>query len=119
MWVHTADENQVACQAQRRVRYVRDGDCVSARPLKEHLCTGQCLPAQLLHNWTGSQNFWRRRHAVEWRCTSALSHVRRVRLRCADGRERMHRVHMATGCACRRMERDVNLSAPHPFIRLS
>ncbi|XP_061911155.1 sclerostin [Entelurus aequoreus] len=104
---HSASE--LSCRELRSTRYVADGPCRSAKPVKELLCSGRCMPSHLLPNSIGRANWWRS-GASDYRCVPAHSRTRRLRLHCPDGGTRTHKVRAVTSCKCKRFRPHHNRS---------
>ncbi|TRY85680.1 hypothetical protein DNTS_013266 [Danionella cerebrum] len=96
----------------RSTKYISDGQCTSINPVKELVCTGQCLPAQVLPNWIGGygRKFWNRRNSQEWRCVNDKTRTQRIQLQCQDGSSRTYKITVVTSCKCKRYSRQHNES---------
>ncbi|KAJ8251901.1 hypothetical protein GJAV_G00226710 [Gymnothorax javanicus] len=101
--------SELSCREVRLARYVTDGACRSAKPVKELLCAGQCVPAHLLPNAILRGKWWRG-GGPEFRCVPAHSRVRRVQLTCPGGGRRTYKIRMVTSCKCKRYTRQHNQS---------
>ncbi|KAM8841553.1 sclerostin domain-containing protein 1-like isoform 2-T2 [Spinachia spinachia] len=106
------DQSQLGCRELRSTKYISDGQCTSVNPIKELVCAGECLPAQLLPNWmwggghTGS--YWSRRDAQDWRCVIDRTRTQRIRLQCQDGSARTYKITVVNSCRCKRYSRQQN-----------
>ncbi|KAI4807208.1 hypothetical protein KUCAC02_027035 [Chaenocephalus aceratus] len=76
--------SELSCRELRSTRYITDGSCRSAKPVKELVCSGQCMPAHLLPNSIGRGKWWRG-STTDYRCIPAHSRTRRVQLHCPNG----------------------------------
>lgn len=111
------DRSQLGCRELRSTKYISDGQCTSINPIKELVCAGECLPAQMLPNWIGSghtRKFWSRRNNQDWRCINDKTRTQRIQLQCQDGSERTYKITVVTSCKCKRYTRQHNESA-HKF----
>ncbi|XP_061763348.1 sclerostin [Nerophis ophidion] len=104
---HSASE--LSCRELRSTRYVADGACRSAKPVKELVCSGGCLPSHILPNSIGRANWWRS-GASDYRCVPAHSRTRRLRLHCPNGSTRTYKVRAVTSCKCKRFRPHHNRS---------
>ncbi|XP_006803447.1 sclerostin domain-containing protein 1-like [Neolamprologus brichardi] len=105
------DQSQVGCRELRSTKYISDGQCTSVNPIKELVCAGECLPAQLLPNWIGRTHtgrYWSRRDAQEWRCVIDRTRTQRIQLQCHDGSTRTYKITVVTSCKCKRYTRQQN-----------
>ncbi|KAL6099288.1 sostdc1 [Pungitius sinensis] len=106
------DQSQVGCRELRSTKYISDGQCTSVNPIKELVCAGECLPAQLLPNWIGgggyTGSYWSRRDAQDWRCVIDRTRTQRIRLQCQDGSARTYKITVVTSCRCKRYSRQQN-----------
>ncbi|XP_056613303.1 sclerostin domain-containing protein 1a [Triplophysa dalaica] len=102
----------VGCRELRSTKYISDGQCTSINPVKELVCTGQCLPAQMLPNWIGGygRKFWNRRNSQDWRCVNDKTRTQRIQLQCQDGTARTYKITVVTSCKCKRYSRQHNES---------
>lgn len=102
----------VGCRELRSTKYISDGQCTSINPVKELVCTGQCLPAQMLPNWIGGygRKFWNRRNSQDWRCVNDKTRTQRIQLQCQDGSTRTYKITAVTSCKCKRYTRQHNES---------
>ncbi|KAG7469632.1 hypothetical protein MATL_G00130950 [Megalops atlanticus] len=108
---------QVGCRELRSTKYISDGQCTSINPIKELVCAGECLPAQMLPNWIGGgygRKFWSRRNAQDWRCVNDKTRTQRIQLQCQDGSTRTYKITVVTSCKCKRYSRQHNESS-HKF----
>ncbi|XP_005997597.1 sclerostin domain-containing protein 1a [Latimeria chalumnae] len=111
------DRVQVGCRELRSTKYISDGQCTSINPVKELVCAGECLPAQMLPNWIGGgygRKYWSRRNAQEWRCVTDKTRTQRIQLQCQDGSTRTYKITVVTSCKCKRYTRQHNESS-HNF----
>ncbi|XP_028835818.1 sclerostin domain-containing protein 1a [Denticeps clupeoides] len=109
------ERGQVGCRELRSTKYISDGQCTSINPIKELVCAGECLPAQLLPNWIGGsggaaygRKFWSRRNSPDWRCVNDKTRTQRIQLRCQDGGTRTYKITVVTSCKCKRYSRQHN-----------
>lgn len=110
----STDQSQVGCRELRSTKYISDGHCTSINPIKELVCAGECLPAQMLQNWIGGaygRKFWgRRRSHQDWRCVNDKTRTQRIQLQCQDGSTRTYKITVVTSCTCKRYSRQQNES---------
>ncbi|KAM8869749.1 sclerostin domain-containing protein 1a [Spinachia spinachia] len=110
-----AERGQVGCRELRSTKYISDGHCTSINPIKELVCAGECLPAQMLQNWIGGahgRKRWGRRGGVhDWRCVNDKTRTQRIQLQCQDGTARTYKITVVTSCKCKRFSRQHNESA--------
>ncbi|CAJ1062915.1 sclerostin domain-containing protein 1a [Xyrichtys novacula] len=110
------ERSQIGCRELRSTKYISDGHCTSINPIKELVCTGECLPAQMLQNWIGgsySRKHWGRRsssNSQEWRCVNDKTRTQRIQLQCQDGSTRTYKITVVTSCKCKRYSRQHNES---------
>uniref|UniRef100_A0A3Q3VQQ1 Sclerostin domain-containing protein 1 n=1 Tax=Mola mola TaxID=94237 RepID=A0A3Q3VQQ1_MOLML len=108
------ERSQIGCRELRSTKYISDGQCTSINPIKELVCTGECLPAQMLQNWIGgaySRKLWgRRRSSHDWRCVNDKTRTQRIQLQCQDGSMRTYKITVVTSCKCKRYSRQHNES---------
>ncbi|XP_072547754.1 sclerostin domain-containing protein 1a [Salminus brasiliensis] len=108
------DQGPVGCRELRSTKYISDGQCTSISPIKELVCAGECLPAQMLPNWIGGhgRKSWNRRSSSnhDWRCVNDKSRTQRIQLQCQDGSTRTYKIAVVTGCKCKRYLRQHNES---------
>ncbi|XP_064171712.1 sclerostin-like [Anguilla rostrata] len=100
---------ELSCREVRLTRHVTDGQCRSAKPVRELVCAGQCVPAHLLPNSILRGKWWRG-GGTEIRCVPAHSRVRRVQLHCPGGGRRTYKMRAVTSCKCKRYTRQHNQS---------
>lgn len=109
-----ADRSQIGCRELRSTKYISDGHCTSINPIKELVCAGECLPAQMLENWIGGahgRKFWARRSGNhDWRCVNDKTRTQRIQLQCQDGSTRTYKITVVTSCKCKRYSRQHNES---------
>ncbi|KFQ05582.1 Sclerostin [Haliaeetus albicilla] len=55
------DASGFSCREMRTTRYVTEGPCRSIKPVKELVCSGQCVPSHLLPNSIGRGKWWQTR----------------------------------------------------------
>ncbi|KAL7869193.1 hypothetical protein AOLI_G00131810 [Acnodon oligacanthus] len=101
--------SEVSCRELRSTRYITDGSCRSAKPVKELVCSGQCLPAHLMPNSILRSKWWRS-NASDYRCIPAHSRTQRVQLQCPNGQNRTYKIRVVTSCKCKRYTRHHNQS---------
>ncbi|KAJ7987606.1 hypothetical protein DPEC_G00328220, partial [Dallia pectoralis] len=101
--------SELSCRELRSTRYITDGSCRSAKPVKELVCSGQCMPAHLLPNSIGRGKWWRS-SSSNYRCIPAHSRTQRVRLQCTGGSSRTYKIRAVTSCKCKRYTRHHNQS---------
>ncbi|XP_068180093.1 sclerostin domain-containing protein 1a [Antennarius striatus] len=108
------ERSQIGCRELRSTKYISDGHCTSINPIKELVCTGECLPAQMLHNWIGGahgRKLWSRRsNNQDWRCVNDKTRTQRIQLQCQDGSSRTYKITVVTSCKCKRYSRQHNES---------
>ncbi|XP_028281671.1 sclerostin domain-containing protein 1a [Parambassis ranga] len=108
------ERTQIGCRELRSTKYISDGHCTSINPIKELVCAGECLPAQMLENWIGGANgrkFWGRRGSnQDWRCVNDKTRTQRIQLQCQDGSTRTYKITVVTSCKCKRYSRQHNES---------
>ncbi|XP_069016230.1 sclerostin [Embiotoca jacksoni] len=108
--------SEVSCRELRSTRYITDGSCRSAKPVRELVCSGQCLPSHLLPNSIVRGKWWRN-SASDYRCIPAHSRTRRVQLQCPNGNTRTYKIRVVTSCKCKRFRPHHNLSVPKEVPR--
>ncbi|KAM9336123.1 sclerostin [Symphorus nematophorus] len=101
--------SELSCRELRSTRYITDGSCRSAKPVKELVCSGQCMPAHLMPNSIARGKWWRN-NASEYRCIPAHSRTRRVQLQCPNGNTRTYKIRVVTSCKCKRFRPHHNQS---------
>ncbi|XP_033974981.1 sclerostin [Trematomus bernacchii] len=101
--------SELSCRELRSTRYITDGSCRSAKPVKELVCSGQCLPAHLMPNSIGRGKWWRG-STTDYRCIPAHSRTRRVQLHCPNGNTRTYKIRVVTSCKCKRFRPHHNQS---------
>ncbi|XP_072316801.1 sclerostin domain-containing protein 1a [Eucyclogobius newberryi] len=109
------DKVQIGCRELRSTKYISDGHCTSIKPIKELVCTGECLPAQLLPNWIGrahGSRLWGKKSSIvqDWRCVNDKTRTQRIQLQCQDGSSRTYKITVVTSCKCKRYSRQHNQS---------
>lgn len=117
-----SDKGQIGCRELRSTKYISDGRCTSTKPIKELVCAGECLPAQLLPNWIGAapgSRLWGRKsggggatgsRGQDWRCVNDKTRTQRIQLQCQDGSSRTYKITVVTSCKCKRYSRQHNQS---------
>ncbi|XP_017290947.1 sclerostin [Kryptolebias marmoratus] len=101
--------SEMSCRELRSTRYITDGSCRSAKPVRELVCSGQCLPTHLMPNSIVRGKWWRS-SATDYRCIPAHSRTRRVQLQCPNGNTRTYKIRVVTSCKCKRFRPHHNLS---------
>lgn len=101
--------SELSCRELRSTRYITDGSCRSAKPVKELVCSGQCMPSHLMPNSIARGKWWRS-NASEYRCIPAHSRTRRVQLHCPNGNTRTYKIRVVTSCKCKRFRPHHNQS---------
>ncbi|XP_055083775.1 sclerostin domain-containing protein 1a [Periophthalmus magnuspinnatus] len=112
------DKGQIGCRELRSTKYISDGHCTSLKPIRELVCAGECLPAQLLPNWIGGApggRLWAKRSSSssggpDWRCVNDKTRTQRIQLQCQDGSTRTYKITVVTSCKCKRSSRQHNQS---------
>ncbi|KAK2522309.1 sclerostin [Columba livia] len=108
------DASDFSCREMRTTRYLSEGSCRSVKPVKELVCSGQCVPSHLLPNSIGRGKWWRQ-NALDYRCIPAHSRTQRVPLACPDGETRTYKFRAVTACKCKRYTRYHNQSELKDF----
>ncbi|KAK7886207.1 hypothetical protein WMY93_025828 [Mugilogobius chulae] len=114
---HGRDKVQIGCRELRSTKYISDGHCTSIKPIRELVCAGECLPAQLLPNWIGGTHgsrVWGKKSSAggqDWRCVNDKTRTQRIQLQCQDGSSRTYKITVVTSCKCKRYSRQHNQSA--------
>ncbi|XP_055513169.1 sclerostin [Leucoraja erinacea] len=106
---------EFSCRELRSTRYISDGMCRSVKPVKELVCSGQCMPAHLLPNSIGRIRWWSRHQSSDYRCVAAHSRTQRVRLECQNRETRTYKIQVVTSCKCKRYSRHHNQSDKKQF----
>lgn len=101
--------SEMSCRELRSTRYITDGSCRSAKPIRELICSGQCLPSHLMPNSIIRGKWWRN-SAADYRCIPAHSRTRRVQLQCLNGNTRTYKIRVVTSCKCKRFRPHHNQS---------
>ncbi|XDV44403.1 hypothetical protein PO909_012695 [Leuciscus waleckii] len=101
--------SELSCRELRSTRYVTDGSCRSVKPVKELVCSGQCLPAHLMPNSILRGKWWRS-SSSDYRCIPAHSRTQRIQLQCPNGPNRTYKIRVVTSCKCKRFTRHHNQS---------
>ncbi|XP_029384407.1 sclerostin [Echeneis naucrates] len=105
----TYSASELSCRELRSTRYITDGSCRSAKPIRELVCSGQCMPAHLMPNSIVRGKWWRS-SASDYRCIPAHSRTRRVQLQCPNGNTRTYKIRVVTSCKCKRFRPHHNQS---------
>ncbi|KAL1264471.1 hypothetical protein QQF64_004826 [Cirrhinus molitorella] len=105
----TYGASELSCRELRSTRYVTDGSCRSVKPVKELVCSGQCLPAHLMPNSILRGKWWRS-SSSDYRCIPAHSRTQRIQLQCPNGPNRTYKIRVVTSCKCKRYTRHHNQS---------
>lgn len=101
--------SELSCRELRSTRYITDGSCRSAKPVKELVCSGQCMPSHLVPNFIARGKWWRN-NASDYRCIPAHSRMRRIQLHCPNGTSRTYKIRAVTSCKCKRFRTHHNQS---------
>ncbi|XP_058477798.1 sclerostin [Solea solea] len=101
--------SELSCRELRSTRYITDGSCRSAKPVRELVCSGQCMPSHLMPNSILRGKWWRS-NASEYRCIPAHSRTQRVQLQCPSGNTRTYKIRVVTSCKCKRFRPHHNQS---------
>ncbi|KAJ8284492.1 hypothetical protein COCON_G00033420 [Conger conger] len=101
--------SELSCRELRSTRYITDGSCRSAKPVKELVCSGQCVPSRLLPNSILRGKWWSS-SSSDYRCIPAHSRTHRVQLQCPSGHSRTYKIRVVTSCKCKRYTRHHNQS---------
>ncbi|XP_055032985.2 sclerostin [Misgurnus anguillicaudatus] len=108
---HTYGASELSCRELRSTRYITDGSCRSVKPVKELVCSGQCLPSHLMPNSILRGKWWRS-NSSDYRCIPAHSRTQRIQLQCPNGPNRTYKIRVVTSCKCKRYTRHHNQSDP-------
>ncbi|XP_028331741.1 sclerostin [Gouania willdenowi] len=100
---------ELSCREIRSTRLLTDGFCTSTKPVRELVCSGQCLPAHLMPNSIVRGKWWRG-GASDYRCVPAHVRTRRIQLRCPNGNTRTYKTRLVTSCKCKRFRPHHNQS---------
>ncbi|XP_018608298.1 sclerostin isoform X1 [Scleropages formosus] len=95
------DASELSCQELRSTRYITDGSCRSTKPVKELMCSGQCVTSHLLPNSILRAKWWKT-STSDYRCVPAHIRTQRVQLHCPHGHRRTYKVRAVTSCKCKR-----------------
>lgn len=101
--------SELSCRELRSTRYITDGSCRSVKPVKELVCSGQCLPSRLMPNSIARGKWWRS-GASDYRCIPAHARTRRVQMQCPNGNTRTYKMRLVTSCKCKRFRPHHNQS---------
>uniref|UniRef100_A0A6J0TM48 Sclerostin n=1 Tax=Pogona vitticeps TaxID=103695 RepID=A0A6J0TM48_9SAUR len=107
---------EFSCREVYSTRYVTEGLCRSVKPIRELVCSGQCLPSHLLPNSIGKGKWWRQ-NALDYRCIPAHSRSQRVQLACPGEDVRTIKIRTITACKCKRYTRYHNRSQLKDFSK--
>ncbi|KAH0626729.1 hypothetical protein JD844_001867 [Phrynosoma platyrhinos] len=107
---------EFSCREVYSTRYVTEGLCRSIKPIRELVCSGQCLPAHLLPNTIGKGKWWRQ-NALDYRCIPAHSRSQRIQLTCPNEDVRTIKIRSITACKCKRYTRYHNRSQLKDFSK--
>ncbi|XP_044300694.1 sclerostin [Varanus komodoensis] len=107
---------EFSCREVYSTRYVTEGPCRSIKPIRELICSGQCLPSHLLPNSIGKGKWWRQ-NALDYRCIPAHSRSQRVQVTCPGEDIRTIKVRTITACKCKRYTRYHNRSQLKDFSK--
>ncbi|XP_061446282.1 sclerostin [Rhineura floridana] len=105
-----------SCREMYSTRYVTEGPCRSIKPIRELVCSGQCLPSHLLPNSIGKGKWWRQ-NALDYRCIPAHNRSQRIQLACPDEDIRTIKIRTITSCKCKRYTRSHNRSQLKDFSK--
>ncbi|XP_043923643.1 sclerostin [Protopterus annectens] len=100
-----------SCRELRSTRYVNDGSCRSVKPVKELVCSGQCLPS---YNAISRTKWWRHSRS-DYRCVPAHTRTQRIQLECPNQETRTYKIRVVTSCKCKRYSRHHNQSEMKEF----
>lgn len=109
-----ADVSEYSCRELHFTRYVTDGQCRSAKPVTELVCSGQCGPARLLPNAISRGKWWRP-SGPDFRCIPDRYRAQRVQLLCPGAAPRARKVRLVASCKCKRLTRSHNQSELKDF----
>ncbi|XP_072212781.1 sclerostin isoform X2 [Excalfactoria chinensis] len=109
-----ADVSDFSCREMRITRYITEGPCRSLKPVKELVCSGQCVPSHLLPNSIGRGKWWRQ-NSPDYRCIPAHTRTQRIQMECPDGETRTYKFRAVTACKCKRYTRYHNQSELKDF----
>ncbi|XP_073346161.1 sclerostin [Pagrus major] len=101
--------SELSCRELRSTRYITDGSCRSTKPVKELVCSGQCMPSHLMPNSIARGKWWRS-NGSDYRCIPAHTRTRRVQLQCPNGNTRTYKIRVVTSCKCKRFRPEHNQS---------
>ncbi|XP_077993732.1 sclerostin domain-containing protein 1-like [Glandiceps talaboti] len=107
---YNPDDLQIDCNELRSKRYISDGFCTSSKPITEVVCAGECLPVRLLPWYADYVKVWGRGKTQEWRCVNDVERLKRVHLRCEDGKTRTYRIKTVRSCKCKKYSKGHNSS---------
>jgi len=95
----------MGCHEMTSKRYISNGFCTSVRPVTERVCTGYCLPRDVLPWYSEYVEVWSRSKLNNWRCVERRRRTRTVRLRCDNGVIRRYPLRVVSGCRCEQASR--------------
>ncbi|XP_077171190.1 sclerostin [Paroedura picta] len=110
------EPQEFTCREMYSTRYITSGLCRSIKPIRELVCTGQCLPSHLLPNSIGKGKWWRQ-NALDYRCIPSHSRPQRVQLACPNEDTRTIKIRAITSCKCKRYTRYHNRSQLKDFSK--
>ncbi|XP_054849024.1 sclerostin [Eublepharis macularius] len=110
------EPQEFSCRELYSTHYVTNGPCRSIKPIRELVCSGQCLPSHLLPNSIGKGKWWRQ-NALDYRCIPAHSRPQRIQLTCPDEDTRTIKIRTITSCKCKRYTRYHNRSQLKDFSK--
>jgi len=102
VWL-SADDVEMGCHEMISKRYISDEFCTSVRPVTERVCTGHCVPVDVLPWYSQYVEVWARSKPISWRCVERRRRTRRVKLRCDNGQIRRYPLRVVSGCRCKRV----------------
>ncbi|XP_042333432.1 sclerostin [Sceloporus undulatus] len=114
--LHRMESLEFSCREVYSTHYVTEGLCRSIKPIRELVCSGQCLPAHLLPNSIGKGKWWRQ-NALDYRCIPAHSRSQRIQLTCPNEDMRTIKIRSITACKCKRYTRYHNRSQLKDFSK--
>ncbi|KAK6473077.1 sclerostin [Huso huso] len=101
--------SDLSCRELCSTRYITDGLCRSSKPVKELVCSGQCVPSHLVPNSIIRGKWWQH-NSSDYRCVPAHSRTQRVQLECPNNENRTYKIRVVTSCKCKRYTRHHNQS---------
>lgn len=103
---------QVGCRELQARRYISDGFCTSDKPIKEVVCTGNCLPVKNLPWYAEFVKTVAKPKIKEWQCVEDLVQKKRVTLVCRDGSDKQYTIKVVKSCKCKHMRKKQNQTLP-------